>query len=66
MLIPSALPQITLPQRDVDFHTYTCLRGFPVMGIWPPYSDGLEINSLCRSNDRELVVTRFEGGLFKR
>ncbi|GAX82495.1 hypothetical protein CEUSTIGMA_g9922.t1 [Chlamydomonas eustigma] len=57
--------QITLPQRDVDFATYTCMLGFPVMGIWPPYFDGLEVNSLDRSHDRELVVTSDDHGMVK-
>merc|ERR1711865_1327321 len=31
--------------------------GFPVMGVWPPYSDGTDVNMEDRSKDRSLVVT---------
>lgn len=29
------------------------------MGIWPPGADGLEINSVDRSSDKQLLVTRW-------
>ncbi len=31
---------------DVAFSTETCPLGFPVMGIWPPCSDGTDINAV--------------------
>ena len=37
---PPQPPQITLPQRDLQFATFTSLLGFHVMGIWPPYATG--------------------------
>jgi microtubule-associated protein-like 6 len=43
--------QITLPQRDTQFSTYTVALGFPVMGIFPPYADGTEVNAVDRSKD---------------
>jgi hypothetical protein len=43
--------QITLPQRDTQFATYTVALGFPVMGIFPPYADGTEVNAVDRSKD---------------
>jgi hypothetical protein len=52
--LQSRLPvciQITLNQRDTDWETYTCILGFPVMGIWPPESDGTDINSVDRSKN---------------
>lgn len=47
-------PQVTLPQRDTDWATWTCALGFPVMGIWPNFSDGTDINSLDRSKDSKV------------
>ena len=31
--------------------------GFPVMGIWPPYSDGTDVNMVDRTKNRQLVAT---------
>jgi microtubule-associated protein-like 6 len=44
-------------ESDVDWHTYTCTLGFPVMGIWPKYSDGTDINSLDVSFEKNIVAT---------
>lgn len=46
-------------------HTYTNMLGFPVMGIWPPDSDGTDINSLDRSKNRQWVVTSDDDGKVK-
>lgn len=34
--------------RDVEWAGWTCLYGFPVMGIWPDYADGSDINTCDR------------------
>lgn len=47
-------PQITLNQRDTEFASWTSNLGFPVMGIWPPYSDGTDVNSVDRSKDQKV------------
>mmetsp|Transcript_34365 Transcript_34365/g.76299 ORF Transcript_34365/g.76299 Transcript_34365/m.76299 type:complete len:1172 (-) Transcript_34365:306-3821(-) len=57
--------QITLPQRDVEYQTYTGTLGFPVMGIWPPYSDGSDINALDRAHNKQWCVTSDDGGMVK-
>ena len=36
--------------RDVEWATFTCTLGWPVQGIWPPASDGTDVNSVCRSH----------------
>jgi microtubule-associated protein-like 6 len=57
--------QINMPQRDTTFATWTCQLGFPVMGIWPPCTDGTDINSVDRSPDGQLLVTADDSGLVK-
>ncbi len=41
---------------DSRWKTFTLPLGFYLMGIWPPYSDGTDINSVDVSKDRELVI----------
>jgi len=41
--------QVKENQRDTRWATWTCVLGFPVMGIWPPGTDGTDINSCDRS-----------------
>jgi WD40 repeat protein len=48
---------------DLKWKTYTCILGFGVMGIWPPFADGTDINSLHVSRDKSLVVTGDDSGL---
>ena len=31
-------------EADTSWSTWTCVLGFPVMGIWPPSSDGTDVN----------------------
>lgn len=57
--------QITYDTRDVQWHTWTCILGFPVMGIWPKNSDGTDVNSLDRSKSGQLLVTADDFGLVK-
>ena len=45
--------------------TFTSLLGFQVMGIWPPYVDGLDINSLDRSKNKQWCVTSDDHGMVK-
>jgi WD40 repeat protein len=42
---------------DCQWHSWTSSLGFPVMGIWPPYSDGTDVNMVDRSKNRKLIVT---------
>jgi echinoderm microtubule-associated protein-like 6 len=43
--------------RDVDWHTFSCVLGWPVQGIWPKDSDGTDVNAVDRSNSKTLIVT---------
>lgn len=42
--------------KDLDYATYTCTLGFAVQGIWPGV-DYTDVNSTCRSNDRQIIAT---------
>ena len=44
-------------ESDTVWFTETCVLGFPVMGIWPPGSDGTDINAVDVSHALKLVVT---------
>ena len=47
----------TADMCDTEWHSWTCTLGYPVMGIWPEYSDGTDVNSVDRSKSRTLLVT---------
>uniref|UniRef100_A0A8C4HTX0 EMAP like 1 n=1 Tax=Dicentrarchus labrax TaxID=13489 RepID=A0A8C4HTX0_DICLA len=57
--IPSVCKQVVSVEttRDIEWATYTCTLGFHVFGLWPDGSDGTDINAVCRSNDKSLLVT---------
>ncbi|KAG2444303.1 hypothetical protein HXX76_001060 [Chlamydomonas incerta] len=44
-------------QRDTAWAGWSCLLGFPVMGIWFPDSDGTDINSVHASPSGRYVLT---------
>jgi hypothetical protein len=44
-------------QRDTSWAGWTCLLGFPVMGIWFADSDGTDINSLHASPSGRYLLT---------
>lgn len=50
---------------DTAWHTWTCILGFPVMGIWPPASDGTDVNAVHRTRDGKYVATADDNGLVK-
>ena len=54
--------QVKTNQKDTPWHTYTCILGFPVMGIWKPDSDGTDVNSVDRSPDGSLLVSADDFG----
>ena len=37
------------------WHTWTCLFGFPVQGIWPPAATGYIVNYTCRSQNQKII-----------
>jgi hypothetical protein len=36
--------KVTGNQRDCRWSTWTCTLGFPVLGIWPDFSDGARLH----------------------
>lgn len=46
---PETGKQITANQRNTPWSTFSCRLGFSVMGIWPDFSDGTDVNAVCRS-----------------
>ncbi|XP_023684067.2 echinoderm microtubule-associated protein-like 1 isoform X5 [Paramormyrops kingsleyae] len=57
--IPSVCKQVVSVEttRDILWATCTCTLGFHVFGLWPEGSDGTDINAVCRSNEKKLLVT---------
>ncbi|XP_029316951.1 echinoderm microtubule-associated protein-like 1 isoform X9 [Cottoperca gobio] len=57
--IPSVCKQVVSVEttRDIEWATHTCTLGFKVFGLWPDGSDGTDINAVCRSSDKSLLVT---------
>ena len=47
------------------WHTWTCLFGFPVQGIWPLYATGYIVNYTCRSNNQKIIATGDDFSLVK-
>lgn len=39
--------------------------GWPVQGIWPPCSDGSDINSIDRNNNGDVIATADDFGKVK-
>ncbi|KAK1947173.1 echinoderm microtubule-associated protein [Phytophthora citrophthora] len=36
--------------KDTQWHSWTCVLGWPVQGIWSPCSNGININAVCASS----------------
>ena len=51
---------------DVKWKTHHCVLGFGVMGIWPPYADGTDINAIDVVPHKGLVATANDTGGFVR
>lgn len=49
--------------KDTNWETWTCILGWPVQGIWPPYSDGSDINIVATRP--ECIATGDDFGLVK-
>jgi WD40 repeat protein len=51
---------------DIKWKTRHCVLGFSLMGIWPMYADGTDINAVDVCVEKGLVVTANDtGGLVK-
>ena len=51
--------------EDDLWHTWTCLFGYPVQGIWPPDSTGYIVNYTCMSNNKQVIATGDDFSLVK-
>ncbi|KAL7687927.1 putative guanylate cyclase activating protein [Plasmopara halstedii] len=51
--------------RDTPWYSWTCVLGWPVQGIWPPFSDGTDVNSVARNSSGHLLVTADDFGRVK-
>lgn len=49
-------------EADVNWSTHTCVLGFAVMGIWPKYSDGTDINAVSVSKKKNIISTADDFG----
>jgi microtubule-associated protein-like 6 len=48
--------------KDTVWASWTCVLGWPVEFIWPPYSDGSDINSCARSHNSQVLITTDDFG----
>uniref|UniRef100_K3WHU2 EF-hand domain-containing protein n=1 Tax=Globisporangium ultimum (strain ATCC 200006 / CBS 805.95 / DAOM BR144) TaxID=431595 RepID=K3WHU2_GLOUD len=51
--------------KDTQWQTWTCVLGWPVQGIWPPCSDGTDVNAVDRNSKGNLLATSDDFGLVK-
>ena len=54
--------------RDEEWATQTCIYGWHERGLWPPGTDGTDINACARSNTgrRELIATADDFGKVRK
>lgn len=50
-------PKGASANKDDAWNTWSCILGWPVQGIWPPCSDGSDINAVRRSKSRKVLAT---------
>jgi len=55
--VPGKAVSSASSSKDIDWATWTCVLGFPVQGIFPPCSDGTDINYAFRSNNKKVLAT---------
>jgi microtubule-associated protein-like 6 len=51
--------------KDENWDSWTCTLGWPVQGIFPPCSDGTDVNACARSPDGTVLATGDDFGLVK-
>lgn len=51
--------------KDVNWATWTCVLGWPVQGIWPPCSDGTDVNAVARCSKGEFLAAADDFGCVK-
>lgn len=50
---------------DIVWHTWTCVLGKSVQGVWPPYTDVTDVNAACVSHDSHVIATGDDFGFVK-
>ena len=50
--------------KDMDWHTWTCKLGFPVIGVFPGV-DFTDVNTTCRSWDQKVLASGEDTSLVK-
>ena len=63
---PRTGKQVKENQRDTQWASVTCTLGFGVMGIWPMYSDGTDVNACDRSPSGRYLLTADDFGKVRR
>lgn len=48
--------------RDAKWETWSCPFGWPVQGIYPPESDGSDVNAVSRTRDERVVASGNDNG----
>lgn len=51
--------------RDTQWATWSCPFGWPVQGVYPPESDGSDVNAVARSRDQRVVAVAGDDGTVK-
>ena len=59
---PASGKQVMKNQRDQKWATWTGVLGFDVMGIWPDFADGTDVNAIDRTRSGRHVATADDFG----
>lgn len=51
--------------KNVDWHDWSCVYGWPVQGVWTESTYGTEINAVTRSPDKSLLAVGDDYGQLK-
>ena len=51
--------------KDEPFASWTLAIGWPAQGVYPPFSDGTDVNAVARTGDGTLLATADDFGLVK-
>eukprot|EP00164_Ancoracysta_twista_P022676 GFYU01041949.1.p1 GENE.GFYU01041949.1~~GFYU01041949.1.p1 ORF type:complete len:540 (-),score=189.64 GFYU01041949.1:33-1412(-) len=43
--------------RDTEFNSFTCVLGYPVIGVYQDGMDGTDVNAVDRSHNREIIAS---------
>ncbi len=51
--------------EEVEWHSWTCVLGPSIQGVWPPYTDVTDVNAACVSHDGRVIATGDDFGYVK-